>query len=107
MFGKNTSLSQWYGRIPLHVSGVYLDKNTEEYDVLVKFLINLENMWVDHKTGEPKVNNLTQFMTPLSAWRIQHDNMTTYCATSTNKQTNKKSGAKRKRSGTDFYSAPL
>jgi hypothetical protein len=48
---------------------------TEVYNALEKLLSQVENMWVERKTGRAKLNNIVRSRMPLAAWRynIQAD----------------------------------
>lgn len=52
-----------------HMSGIYMDRQTDMHNTLTGLLTQMENLWVDRGTGTPKTDGLIRTKMPLAKWR--------------------------------------
>lgn len=54
---------------PVHSCGLYINKDDKVYRALTNLTNELENLWVNKISGEPKQQGLIQTMVSIPAWR--------------------------------------
>lgn len=55
--------------IAKHASGIFVNSNTDVFQIAMQLSALIENQWVYRQTGEVKIEGLTKTAMPLTRWR--------------------------------------